>query len=260
MTKDIRLAYDGDEAGVRAAERAISMASKFGIYLSIVDDYHGCKDADELIQKDPELWQKAVRQYRPAMEWLFEKYESKYDHKTERGFQEYCNETKRLIDEIDENETALRERYERIVADRLGISLEAFRAKKVIQNKKKLKRPVVKNTTDRGGVVKNTTPEISKAEKSFASLVICGGVANDDIELIDFDKDELALIFEEKYARLSKSELENEAKALEIVLRKERAEAKRNELGEQIRAAEAAGDEEKMLQLMAEMNKIIRKS
>ena len=57
-----------------------------------------------------------------------------------------------------------------------------------------------------------------------------------------------------------KDELENEAKALEIVLRKERAEAKRNELGEQIRAAEAAGDEEKMLQLMAEMNKIIRKS
>ena len=39
-----------------------------------------------------------------------------------------------------------------------------------------------------------------------------------------------------------------------------RAEAKRNELGEQIRAEEAAGDEEKMLQLMAEMNKIIRKS
>jgi hypothetical protein len=90
--------------------------------------------------------------------------------------------------------------------------------------------------------------------------VICGGVANDDIELIEFDKGELALIFEEKYARLSKSELEDEAKALEIVLRKERAEAKRNELGEQIRAAEAAGDEEKMLQLMAEMNKIIRKS
>ena len=38
MTKDIRLAYDGDEAGIRAAERAISMASKFGIYLSVIDD------------------------------------------------------------------------------------------------------------------------------------------------------------------------------------------------------------------------------
>lgn len=261
MTKDIRLAYDGDEAGVRAAERAISMASKFGIYLSIIDDYHGCKDADELIQKDAELWQDAVKHYRPAMEWLFEKYELRYDLKTERGFQEYCNEAKRLIDQIDENDAALRERYERIVAERLGISLEAFKAKKVVQEKRKLKRPnVVRNTTGKNGVVKTTTPEVSKAEKGFASLVICGGVKNDEIELIDFNKNELQLIFDEKYAKLSKVEQENEANALANVLRKERAEAKRNELGEQIREAEAAGDEAKMLQLMAEMNKIIRKS
>ena len=57
-----------------------------------------------------------------------------------------------------------------------------------------------------------------------------------------------------------KVEQENEANALANVLRKERAEAKRNERGDQIREAEAAGDEAKMLQLMAEMNKIIRKS
>ena len=259
MTKDIRLAYDGDEAGVRAAERAISMASKFGIYLSVVDDYHGCKDADELIQKDPALWQKAVQKYRPAMEWLFEKYETRYDLKTERGFQEYCNETKKLIEQIDENDTALRERYERIVAGRLGISLEAFRAKKVVQQKKRLKRPsVVKNTTDDGDVVKSTTPEISRAEKNFASLIICGGVKNDEIELMEFNKDELALIFDEKYAKLTGAELEKEATALAEVLRKERAEARVKELGEQIREAEANGDEEKMLQLMTEMNKIIR--
>ena len=259
MTKDIRLAYDGDEAGVRAAERAISMASKFGIYLSVVDDYHGCKDADELIQKDPALWQKAVQKYRPAMEWLFEKYETRYDLKTERGFQEYCNETKKLIEQIDENDTALRERYERIVAERLGISLEAFRAKKVVQQKKRLKRPsVVKNTTDDGDVVKSTTPEISRAEKNFASLIICGGVKNDEIELMEFNKDELALIFDEKYAKLTGAELEKEATALAEVLRKERAEARVKELGEQIREAEANGDEEKMLQLMTEMNKIIR--
>ena len=85
MTKDNRLAYDGDEAGIRAAERAISMASKFGIYLSVIDDYHGCKDADELIQKDPKLWQEAVNSYRPALEWLLEKYESKDNLRIENG-------------------------------------------------------------------------------------------------------------------------------------------------------------------------------
>jgi hypothetical protein len=107
MTNDIRLAYDGDEAGVRAAERAISMASKFGIYLSVIDDYHGCKDADELIQKDAELWQKAVNSYRPALEWLLEKYEGQYNLKTEKGFAEYAAEAKRLIDDVfDELQTS----------------------------------------------------------------------------------------------------------------------------------------------------------
>ena len=95
MTNDIRLAYDGDEAGVRAAERAISMASKFGIYLSVIDDYHGCKDADELIQKDPALWQKATQSYRPALEWLLEKYEGQYNLRTEKGFAEYAAAAKK---------------------------------------------------------------------------------------------------------------------------------------------------------------------
>lgn len=261
MTKDIRLAYDGDEAGVRAAERAISMASKFGIYLSIIDDYHGCKDADELIQKDPELWRQAVQKYRPAMEWLFEKYEAKYNLRTEKGFQEYCNEAKRLIAQIDENDTALRERYERIVSERLGISLEAFKAKKVVLEKKKLKKPnAVKTTTGANGVVKSTTPEISKAEKNFASLVVCGDIANDEIELIEFNREELALIFEEKYAKMAKGDLEREAAALAATIKKERAGAKRSELEVKIREAEEMGNEGEILELMAEMNKIIRKN
>ena len=102
---EVDTAYDGDEAGVRAAERAVQMASKFGIYLSVVDDYHGCKDADELIQKDPELWKDAVRKCQPALEWLLEKYTAKYDLKTEKGYQEYCTEAKRLISQLDEKDT-----------------------------------------------------------------------------------------------------------------------------------------------------------
>ncbi|MBQ6394684.1 DNA primase [Candidatus Saccharibacteria bacterium] len=67
LTSDIRLAYDGDDAGVRAAERAIGLAGKLGISLSIISDYNGAKDPDELIQKDPKLWQEAVKKYQPAV-------------------------------------------------------------------------------------------------------------------------------------------------------------------------------------------------
>ena len=53
LTSDIRLAYDGDSAGVAAAERAINLANKLGINLKIISDYNGAKDPDELIQKNP---------------------------------------------------------------------------------------------------------------------------------------------------------------------------------------------------------------
>ena len=249
LTKDIRLAYDGDEAGVRAAERAISMASKFGIYLSVIDDYHGCKDADELIQKDPKLWQEAVENYRPALEWLLEKYIAKYNLKTEKGFQEYTTEAKRLIDQIDPEDTVLREKYERIVSERLGISLEAFRAKKVVQpEKKKLKKT---------NVVKTTTVE-SKAEKNLAALAQSGKVDLGDFEVRKFDEDELSFIFDEQYGKWSNEDLQREANDFVKKATTERRDIERKELEEQIRKAEEAGDEKLEGELMLKLSKILR--
>ncbi len=250
MTKDIRLAYDGDEAGVRAAERAISMAAKFGIYLSVIDDYHGCKDADELIQKDPKLWQGAVQKYRPALEWLLGKYETKYDTRTEKGFQEYAAEAKRLIEETGVEDATLRERYERIAAEKLGISLEAFRAKKIEQpEKKKLKK--MKAPQD--------AQVESRAEKSLAAIVEVGKIAVEDVEVRKHNKKELELIFEEQYGKFSKTELEREALGLVKRVKTERLAEERRELEEQIRQAEEAGDEARENELLQKMSEILRK-
>ena len=249
LTKDIRLAYDGDEAGVRAAERAISMASKFGIYLSVVDDYHGCKDADELIQKDPKLWQEAVQNYRPALEWLLEKYVAKYNLKTEKGFQEYTTEAKRLIEQIDPTDTVLREKYERIVSERLGISLEAFRAKKVVQpEKKKLKKT---------NVVKNTTV-VSRVEKNLAALAQSGKVDLDDFEVKKYDNDELSFIFEERYGKWNDADLQREALDLMQKAKAERLDVERKELERMIRQAEENGDEKLEGELMQKLSKMLR--
>ncbi|MBR6166444.1 DNA primase [Candidatus Saccharibacteria bacterium] len=245
MTNDIRLAYDGDEAGVRAAERAISMASKFGIYLSVIDDYHGCKDADELIQKDPALWQKAVQSYRPALEWLLEKYEGQYNLKTEKGFAEYAAAAKTLIDGVED--AVLREKYERQVADRLGISLEAFRAKKVKQDTKKLKKNVAK---------KGDQSKVSRAEQNLAAL-IKNGVKCEDFEPAEgLNADELDLIFEMNYAQMDGNQREREAKNLQKIVERERMQAEREELAEAIRAAEEAGDDEKVDELMRKMQSL----
>ena len=249
MTNDIRLAYDGDEAGIRAAERAISMASKFGIYLSVIDDYHGCKDADELIQKDPKLWQEAVNSYRPALEWLLEKYETKYNLKTEKGFQEYATEAKRLIEQIDPADTVLREKYERQVAERLGISLDAFRAKKVSKEEKKLKKT---------NVVKNTTV-VSRAEKNLAAIAQHGKVDLGDFEVMKFNEDELSLIFEEQYGKFTAPELQREANNLMKKALAERRGAEQKELEEQIRVAEEKGDDAQVEELMKKLSELLRK-
>ena len=249
MTNDIRLAYDGDEAGIRAAERAISMASKFGIYLSVIDDYHGCKDADELIQKDPKLWQEAVNSYRPALEWLLEKYETKYNLKTEKGFQEYTAEAKRLIDQIDPADTVLREKYERQVSERLGISLDAFRAKKVKKEEKKLKKT---------NVVNNTTV-ISRAEKNLAAIAAFSKADLGDFEVMKFNKDELSLIFEEQYGKFTAPELQKEANSLIKKALTERRGAEQKELEEQIRIAEEKGDDAQIEELMKKLSELLRK-
>ncbi len=249
MTNDIRLAYDGDEAGVRAAERAISMASKFGIYLSVIDDYHGCKDADELIQKDPALWQKATQSYRPALEWLLEKYEGKYNLKTEKGFAEYATAAKSLIDDVED--AVLREKYERIVADRLGISLEAFRAKKVVASEKKLKKNVA---------VQGDKAKVSRAEKNLAALVKFGPVALEEyVPLEGLDENELSLIYDEVYSGFDSAAREKEAKNLYKKVMRERLEAERTALAEAIGKAEDAGDDDKVDELMRRMQALDKK-
>ena len=263
LTKDIRLAYDGDEAGVTAAERAIGLASKLGIYLSVIDDYHGCKDADELIQKDPLLWQKAVEKYVPAIEWLLGKYEERYDLRSERGFREYANTAKRLIEQIDEGETALREKYEKMVAEKLDISLEAFREMKIGGNttKRVLKK-----------VVENSAKQESAAGKYLMSILKSGKV--DEVELdgltdlkkagvrltdlLDkkYEQGELELIFEEKYKDMDVVELEREAKELAGKVLAEWKQSYRLDLQRQIAEAEEADDDEKVEKLLKEIAKI----
>jgi DNA primase len=129
-TNDIRLAYDGDKAGVAAAERAIMMAGGMGISLSIISDYDGAKDPDELIQRGPELWQRAVEQAVPAMDWLLGKYEERCDMKSARGKREFSDMAVTMLGFV--KDPVEYEHYEQVVAGRLGVSVEALRNKELL--------------------------------------------------------------------------------------------------------------------------------
>ena len=107
LTSDIRLAYDGDAAGVKATERAIMLAGDLGIDITVISNYHGAKDPDELIQKDPLLWQKAVEERVPAVEWLLTKYEENLNLRFAPDKKKYSDVALKLLSYVkDEVERA----------------------------------------------------------------------------------------------------------------------------------------------------------
>lgn len=79
LTSRIRLSFDGDKAGLAATERAIPIAQSVGVELSIITLPDSAKDPDELIQQDPQLWQKAIDTAEPVVDWVIAQFAARED-------------------------------------------------------------------------------------------------------------------------------------------------------------------------------------
>ena len=209
LTDDIRLAYDGDAAGVKAAERAIDLANKLGISLKIISGYHGAKDPDELIQKDPKLWQKCVEECEPAIDWLLKKYEERVDIATGPGKKEYSDIAMKLIDTIPD--AVEKKHYLKTVAEKLDVSIDDLKQKKIDTKTVRLKEVKTKKP-------KISSPEEKKLKDSLEAILVYGGAAGGEIKL-EFPEDEtrlseLELIYEKNYSKYHEDELKREARSL----------------------------------------------
>lgn len=242
LTSDIRLAYDGDEAGVKATERAIMMAGDLGIDLTVISDYHGAKDPDELIQKSPELWQEAVRKSVPAVEWLLKKYEENLDLTSAIGKRKYSDIALKLLGYVkDEIERCA---YEEKVAKKLEVEVEILREKgerlnkKLEQSKKKFyKKPKTEIKSDK----------LKKLENSLLALLAFGGITktkipfelpNDEARL-----SELELIFNREHENVKDVDYEKEATELLVRYNEELNKQKIKELNEKLEALDEDSEE-----------------
>ncbi len=247
LTEDVRLAYDGDAAGVKATERAIMMAGDLGINLSVISDYHGAKDPDELIQRSPKLWQEAVGNCRPAVDWLLDKYEENLDLNSGAGKREYSDVAMKLLKYV--NDAVERKHYEQLVARRLDCSIEDLheKAKKIPStNMKRLKQVSTKATVDL----------VKTLNDSLQALIIYGGVQNiQGVELTEDEtkKQELELIFESKYQGKPLAVLEKEAGDLlaryKIEVNKQKVEL----LNQELEKAEEEGDEVRVSEILKQI-------
>ncbi|MDB5179879.1 MAG: dnaG [Candidatus Saccharibacteria bacterium] len=97
LTPNARLAFDGDAAGLAATERAIPIAQSVGIDLTIISLSDGAKDPDELIQIDPALWQKAIDEAEPVIDWILTQYSRREDLTTAIGKRKFTTAALRVI-------------------------------------------------------------------------------------------------------------------------------------------------------------------
>jgi DNA primase len=123
LANDIRLSFDRDKAGIAATERAIGIASKLGLQLSIITTPDGYKDPDEVIQADPQLWLKAIEQPQDAVEWLLDDYATRYDLSTAEGKRVATTKALELVGQLQD--PVEQEHYLKIVAARTDTSFQA---------------------------------------------------------------------------------------------------------------------------------------
>ena len=258
LTTDIRLAYDGDEAGVKAAERAIMLAGKIGISLSVISDYGKAKDPDELIKIDPKLWQKCVEERMPAVDWILKKYESKLNLMTGPGKKEYSDMAMKIISYIED--PVERKHYEQMVARKLDVTVEDLQAKKVAVETVRLKPVSTKNQeTMEPGLVESMAV-MKSLEDSLQAILVYGGAVGQEIGLeIPEDEirlEELSLIFEEKYAGMKEEALAREVASLNSRYKEELKKRRISELTEKL--VEFENDEEKTVEILKQIEQLRR--
>jgi DNA primase len=166
FTNDIRLAFDADKAGVAATERALPIASRVGIALSIVTIDSG-KDPDELIKQDPSRWKEIIEKPQYAPDWLMSRYEKLLDLTSAQGKKEFSNVIMRVVSGFAD--PVEREHYVAEISAIIGVSREALLTK--LQSGKTAapkKRPSVQDHK----ALDKATIEIIKAQDRFLSLML----------------------------------------------------------------------------------------
>lgn len=127
LTGNIRLAFDGDKAGLAATERAIPIASEVGVDLTIISLPGEAKDPDELIQQDVALWRQAIDDAQPAVDWVLNQYKAREDVTTAAGKRSFTTAALAVVRLL--KDPIEKEHYEQRIATMVGSSLAAVQAK-----------------------------------------------------------------------------------------------------------------------------------
>jgi len=164
---DIRLSFDADKAGLNATERAIPIASKVGVSLSIIT-LPGGKDPDELIRQDPTQWQSTIESPQYALDWLIERYQKQLDITSGPGKRRFSDVIMAVVRDL--TDPVEQEHYVARIGALIGVSREALLAK--LQNSGstppvRLKKPAITQ-----GQLDKAAIDLIKTQTNLLALVI----------------------------------------------------------------------------------------
>ena len=124
-TEQVVLTYDSDEAGQRAAQRAIPMLEKVGIQVKVLK-MKDAKDPDEFLQKfGADRFKLLLEDSANRVEYQLSAIRSKYDLRLDDQKIAYVHEAAELISTLDSS--VKREVYGGRVAESAGITLDAMK-------------------------------------------------------------------------------------------------------------------------------------
>jgi DNA primase len=165
FTGDIRLSFDADKAGLAATERAIPIASRVKVSLSIITIPSG-KDPDELIKQDPALWRAAIDQHQYVLDWLIWRYTQMLDVTSAQGKREFSDVllpvVRGLSDDVE------RDHYMNQIARIIGVSLQALD-----QKLQKTESPVVPQRQRRIKVAPEKLDQIAIENQRLQDTFLC---------------------------------------------------------------------------------------
>ncbi|PIR59763.1 MAG: hypothetical protein COU68_03840, partial [Candidatus Pacebacteria bacterium CG10_big_fil_rev_8_21_14_0_10_45_6] len=153
-TKNVRMAFDTDEAGVAAAKRGIDLALEAGLSVKVIA-IPGGKDPDECIRENKDAWIEAVENARDVMEWYFDRVLTGDYMSDPRKKQQAADQ---LLAEIVRIPHAVeRDHWLQQLSRRINVGAEVLRedATRIAQESKKKYQPQATNTA---GHVKKLEP------------------------------------------------------------------------------------------------------
>ncbi len=184
LSHDVRLAFDADKAGLAATERAIPIAGAAGVELSIVGLPEGVKDPDELIQRDGNAaWKKVTEAAEPVVDWVLKQYSERVDMTSAAGKRRFTTEGLAVVSKLADS--VEQEHYLNQIARMTDTSLDAVKAKLAGDNSEAAPLKPIKRTNESSAQV-TQQPEAAYQDNLLAVLVAYPGTRH---HLGGFDTD-----------------------------------------------------------------------